>query len=1802
MADNFKDGVSRVLEVANRQLSNVIWQAGKPPLDSELNLVGQIGWEALSEALRSQTPSGFLINPTSVEEDFVFYEQSTNYFEIKRDVSSPLTAIVNGWVVPVLGTESSDGIANAIKLPAPPTTDSETNIVFLEVWRAVLDPNDATNRPDESSIYKYGNVLYSAGSPELDEMTDPTLGFETTKRVQVQYRLRVQGLSKADLVTYPSGLGDPDVLAQGTTSAPVVGYRFFNQKDNGDSGLWRAGDGSTDSKSDLGTVDGYVYAIPVCAVFRRNSNSYQAIVTGGSPNHNGSVLRRPTASSSILSETTLTADLSHDTATPTASIAFTVSGGLESALDDEGFMGDVQGGSTKRFLVLGEGLNKEVISITEIDRVNRQFTIADRGRAGTQAKNHMAGTKIEVYNTRPDGLFADQIVSDDVLDLRHSINLGEWDYNRLLESSVKDLLFGGLRTTFKQAGSGSNSIGKKVEEVSVLVNLSGEARNYANIVDAPDGIRTTWSDAPVVQKDVSFLIDPTTTLNTAGLTTVDMDSTLQSTWTIGAKFNPRGFMYEAPANQPIQNGSFITFKIGGDNVTDGARAGLKPDLTRRVVRFISPSEVSGKYHPFKVYFTNYNRPNGFGEVGTQGEYVYPTESSNFEEPFIVLGETLKQYPSLVADITKNGVGVLRNLKSKYLSNLGETSKYWAIKTSENLDDELSVLRLYGTTTLSDLITDNQTDFSGTHSKAYAVLFGDKDEQITNNGVFKVVGMGSNATIISDLIFSVDDTDWNISNDYIGSESNWIYLKRIGNSDSDFITEPTHNLILDIRTQNLDSRDDECMIAFTNTDDTVYPNLPPVGERTSPLLISTTIQYPPARGGTVRVLDNVHTIGLRNITSNYLRNAPTTLDSNASSEIPMANGEVYLPVNNHIESWSKLDLSDEEEISNSQIKKEAEVFADIGSKTFVIRPYQNQGIRLMGHLLSSSAIGQPTYRDGVTKKFEDALDIFSDSKTQVYAIPQELMPTFGRQDIPYHVKTGDNDPYMEGYNHLFLDQRSLDNNNISNCFKFLGGFKLGTGVYPVVFATGDANGPFTNYGSYSGNNASLANQGCFISKKISLSGKPTSEFGDVLNGIKLPPFFGIARLYGVYEAGDFNSNAPNATIGSHESDRETPLGNNGGTPPTNLLRKDNDLFPIYILKEGGAEITIDAEKDAHTYVVTEHAIDITKIPTYDSTKTFSDFEYVVECTVFGFGLGFISSNNFVLARKFNPAEVAVGAVAGTALENIRMCLPSAVPHNDEIYIAGTRTVYQGDPFQTIGGASPSYTDQAYRYGLIESANSFKFNTPRGQEKVDGSSAIEVPNKRTLQVLASMDFYTTMGTGAIGGYVRPNSLNDVGFANYTSENAIIASGKRIPTTSDQDLPQTKVGLFTESLNDDSQSARASLTLFNAKNAYFVGNFSDYKIKIQVVDPIKNSTYTYEFGGDPATTTFRNLIDDIKITFNGLGIKLTEEDRLNSSTLTFESPTRGNKGNQTTLSVSLVSTTGGSDFYHTGASDFTRLYTGLRVGSDTDSPTPTKVRMSGGKTKPVNAFLSDGEQNSKQIDSSLVGLTSRLPLGILVGDHDFMCEDILRDGTSRLNTFGSKQTSLPSRAGSDAQGRPYTKITGSAGELLHMGDGDVLSYGAFPLEAGTNKYRIFRGGGSVYGASGEVKGAPLTFLNESFVAEDNPILKGSVLACRAMLVRNFKEEAFNTTNRSVRSHGGEIQLLVATQAVFQGNTADFSELPLYLGGELSPSGYGEGFACVDRFRIKGLPLVSLNEPILEDVEPALLSITKNPFNNIS
>ena len=70
--------------------------------------------------------------------------------------------------------------------------------------------------------------------------------------------------------------------------------------------------------------------------------------------------------------------------------------------------------------------------------------------------------------------------------------------------------------------------------------------------------------------------------------------------------------------------------------------------------------------------------------------------------------------------------------------------------------------LHGTTTLSDLITDNQADFSGNSSKAYLVLYGNPTEDMrTNNGVFRVIGAGANAPFLDTLKYGLGDggDDW-----------------------------------------------------------------------------------------------------------------------------------------------------------------------------------------------------------------------------------------------------------------------------------------------------------------------------------------------------------------------------------------------------------------------------------------------------------------------------------------------------------------------------------------------------------------------------------------------------------------------------------------------------------------------------------------------------------------------------------------------------------------------------------------------------------------------------------------------------------------------------------------------------------------------------------------------------------------------------------------------------------------------------------------------------------------------------------
>ena len=160
--------------------------------------------------------------------------------------------------------------------------------------------SDEPNKPTQYGIYHHGNVLSNADMAFMDDIADPAIGTESTKRVQIQYRIRSTGSSEAvNFKSEPDGFSNPAVLAQGVQIAPVTSYPFVpadGESTGGDSsaiayglvdsGLWVAGDGSQASATALGTVDGFVYAIPLAFVFRRNDGYDSGSGVGFDPDNN----------------------------------------------------------------------------------------------------------------------------------------------------------------------------------------------------------------------------------------------------------------------------------------------------------------------------------------------------------------------------------------------------------------------------------------------------------------------------------------------------------------------------------------------------------------------------------------------------------------------------------------------------------------------------------------------------------------------------------------------------------------------------------------------------------------------------------------------------------------------------------------------------------------------------------------------------------------------------------------------------------------------------------------------------------------------------------------------------------------------------------------------------------------------------------------------------------------------------------------------------------------------------------------------------------------------------------------------------------------------------------------------------------------------------------------------------------------------------------------------------------------------------------------------------------------------------
>jgi hypothetical protein len=497
MARNYGTGVSRVLDPTARQFMTVIWQQGKCPLDAEYALMSDMAGDWARAAVLRGTPSGWLTNAVGTEEDFVTDPTYSNWFRTGKQRTGEKGAIlwanVNGWLVPVTGTGTGTppGVPddtstwNKITLDPPPSNsgDSRIDFAFLEVWLAKVAPSPATlNKPTSTNLYRYGNV--EGGMTYLaDDLQDPAIGFETTQRVQLQYRIRVvSGL--IGLTSYPDGFDPTVVKGRGAATADTA-YTFTNMRQElGDPGLWRAGDGTSNS---LATVDGYTYAIPLCGVFRRNSVAWDG---DPSQNLNGAFNRNPTATDRTGVKTfstvpTLSADLTSSALALTLTSVSNIPLPLTPAIP--------------AYIQIGD----EILTYQSITGVTMTITATGRGSLGSKAEAHKAGDVVTILSGRPDGLFSDQITKTDILDLRHAVNPNGFNYDTLLQAGLDKLLRGELRSTWKRSGGGPQGPFVLYQD---KISSSAPALGVT-LLDAPDGHRMVFSDA-AMQQCMEFIATP----------------------------------------------------------------------------------------------------------------------------------------------------------------------------------------------------------------------------------------------------------------------------------------------------------------------------------------------------------------------------------------------------------------------------------------------------------------------------------------------------------------------------------------------------------------------------------------------------------------------------------------------------------------------------------------------------------------------------------------------------------------------------------------------------------------------------------------------------------------------------------------------------------------------------------------------------------------------------------------------------------------------------------------------------------------------------------------------------------------------------------------------------------------------------------------------------------------------------------------------------------------------------------------------------------------------------------------------
>ena len=199
-------------------------------------------------------------------------------------VAKPIEAILGGYHLRLFNESANGATASgftngvSVKFNAAAGSGQRFDLAFLEFWFASVDAGLA-NTGATDSFYEYGAVDSNASRTinQAAEAVRGTVWFDPTvigNYIQIRHRIRV--VDGVDYLNKPFGINDSaTVNARGGAGAPVAAHPFTTGLGLlGDPAIWVAGDGSGGDKTALGTFDGYVYAVPIMIVSRKNTAAW----------------------------------------------------------------------------------------------------------------------------------------------------------------------------------------------------------------------------------------------------------------------------------------------------------------------------------------------------------------------------------------------------------------------------------------------------------------------------------------------------------------------------------------------------------------------------------------------------------------------------------------------------------------------------------------------------------------------------------------------------------------------------------------------------------------------------------------------------------------------------------------------------------------------------------------------------------------------------------------------------------------------------------------------------------------------------------------------------------------------------------------------------------------------------------------------------------------------------------------------------------------------------------------------------------------------------------------------------------------------------------------------------------------------------------------------------------------------------------------------------------------------------------------------------------------------------------------